>query len=76
MFGGVNIIGTVDIMLGLEKIVLAVLVMFRGYRLWNETWRINKLYMIVPVLGLVSVAILFPEHNREQYRRIDKYVGF
>lgn len=60
MFGGANIIGTVGIMLGLEKIVLAVLVMFMGYRLWSETWRINKLYMIVPVLGLVSVAILFP----------------
>lgn len=43
-----------------EAFVLAVLVMFMGYRLWSETWRINKLYMIVPVIGLVSVAILFP----------------
>ena len=64
MFGGANIIGTVGIMLGLEKIVLAVLVMFMGYRLWCETWRINKLYMIVPVLGLVIHCEKGPRANQ------------
>lgn len=60
MFGGANIIGTVGIMLGLEKIILAVLVLFMAYRLWTETWRVNKLYMIAPALGIVFVALLFP----------------
>lgn len=60
MFGGANIIGTVGIMLGLEKIILAVLVLFMAYRLWAETWRVNKLYMIAPLLGIVFVALLFP----------------
>ena len=60
MFGGANIIGTVGIMLGLEKIILAVLVLFMAYRLWAETWRVNKLYMIAPALGIVFVALLFP----------------
>lgn len=60
MFGGANIIGTVGIMLGLEKIVLAVLILFMGFRLWASTWKINKLYMLVPVLGILFVALLFP----------------
>lgn len=60
MFGGANIIGTVGIMLGFEKIILAVLVLFMAYRLWAETWRVNKLYMIAPALGIVFVALLFP----------------
>lgn len=60
MFGGANIIGTVGIMLGLEKIILAVLVLFMAYRLWAETWRVNKLYMIAPLSGIVFVALLFP----------------
>lgn len=60
MFGGANIIGTVGIMLGLEKIVLAVMLLFMGFRLWSETWKINKWYMAAPVLGLIFVALLFP----------------
>lgn len=60
MFGGANIIGTVSIMLGLEKILLAVLILFMCYRLWAGTWRINKLYMLVPALAVVSVGMLFP----------------
>lgn len=60
MFGGANIIGTVGIMLGLEKIILSVLVLFLGYRLWTETWEINKYYMLVPVLGILFVILLFP----------------
>ena len=60
MFGGANIIGTVGIMLGLEKIMLAVLVIFMGFRLWSETWKVNKLYMLAPVMSLVAVVLLFP----------------
>ena len=60
MFGGANIIGTVGIMLGLEKIILAVLLLFLAYRLWAETWKTNKLYMIIPLIGIVFVALLFP----------------
>ena len=60
MFGGANIIGTVGIMLGLEKIMLAVLVIFMGFRLWSETWKVNKLYMLASVMSLVAVVLLFP----------------
>lgn len=60
MFGGANIIGTVGIMLGLEKIMLAVLVIFMGFRLWSETWKVNKLYMLAPVMSLIAVVLLFP----------------
>ena len=60
MFGGANIIGTVGIMLGLEKIMLGVLILFMAYRLYAETWKVNKLYMLAPVLGLACVVLLFP----------------
>ncbi len=60
MFGGANIIGTVGIMLGLEKIVLATLVIFMGFRLWSETWKTNKAYMIIAVASIVFVGLLFP----------------
>lgn len=60
MFGGANIIGTVGIMLGLEKILLGVLMLFMAYRLFAETWKINKLYMIAPVCGVILIALLFP----------------
>lgn len=60
MFGGANIIGTVGIMLGLEKILLGTIMLFMAYRLYTETWKRNKLYMIVPLCGLVFVALLFP----------------
>lgn len=60
MFGGANIIGTVGIMLGLEKIMLAVLALFMCYRLWDVTWKVNKLYMLAPVAALLCVAVLFP----------------
>ena len=60
MFGGANFIGTVGIMLGLEKIMLGVLMLFMGYRLWAETWKINKFYMVAPVCGLIFAALLFP----------------
>ncbi|MDE7413299.1 MAG: hypothetical protein K2N05_05865 [Muribaculaceae bacterium] len=64
MFGGANIIGTVGIMLGLEKIVLAVLILFLGYRLWYSTWKKNKLYIIFPVIGIVFLALLFPIEDK------------
>ena len=60
MFGGANIIGTVGIMLGLEKIILAVIMLFMSYRLFAETWTVNKLFMLVPVCGIIFVALLFP----------------
>lgn len=60
MFGGANIIGTVGIVLGIEKIILAVLILFMAYRLWAETWKINKLFMIAPLLAIISIALLFP----------------
>lgn len=60
MFGGANIIGTVGIMLGLEKIMLGVLVLFMGYRLWAETWTINKWYMIAPIFAIIFIGLLFP----------------
>ena len=60
MFGGANIIGTVGIMLGLEKIILAVIMLFISYRLFAETWTVNKLFMLVPVCGIIFVALLFP----------------
>lgn len=60
MFGGANIIGTVGIMLGLEKIILAVMMLFMSYRLFVETWTVNKLFMLVPVCGVIFVALLFP----------------
>lgn len=60
MFGGANIIGTVGIMLGLEKIILGVLILFMGYRLFAETWKLNKLYMLAPVCGVIFIALLFP----------------
>ncbi len=60
MFGGANIGGTVGIMLGLEKIMLAVLVLCLIYRVWAETWKVKKLFMIPPVVALLFVCILFP----------------
>lgn len=60
MFGGANLCGTVGTMLIFEKILLAILMAFLGYRLWAETWKINKLYIAVPILGIISVALLFP----------------
>ncbi len=60
MFGGANIVGTVGIMLGLEKILLAVLILSMAYRLWAETWKVNKLFMIAPLLAIISIALLFP----------------
>lgn len=60
MFGGANIIGTVGIMLGLEKILLGVIMLFMAYRLFAETWKINKLFMLAPVCGVIFVALLFP----------------
>lgn len=60
MFGGANIIGTVGIMLGLEKIMLGVLILFMAYRLYAETWNVNKLYMLAPGLALVFVVLFFP----------------
>ena len=60
MFGGANIIGTVGIMLGLEKILLLSIMLFMGYRLYAETWKVKKLYMLVPVCGVGFAAILFP----------------
>ncbi|MDE5791704.1 MAG: hypothetical protein K2H96_10815 [Muribaculaceae bacterium] len=60
MFGGANIIGTVGIMLGLEKIILAVVMLFMAYRLYSETWTVNKWFMLVPVCGVIFVALLFP----------------
>lgn len=60
MFGGANLIGTVSIMLVFEKIILAVLALFLAYRLWAETWRYRKYYMVFAVFLVVSVALLFP----------------
>lgn len=60
MFGGANIIGTVGIMLGLEKILLGAIMLFMAYRLYAETWKVNKLYMLAPVCGVIFVALLFP----------------
>ena len=60
MFGGANLIGTVSIMLVFEKIILAVLALFLAYRLWADTWKYHKYYMIFAVCSVVSVAMLFP----------------
>ena len=60
MFGGANLIGTVGIMLGLEKIMLCVLILFMAFRLYSETWNINKFYMAAPVCAMVCIALLFP----------------
>ena len=60
MFGGANLIGTVSIMLVFEKIILAVLALFLAYRLWAETWKYHKYYMVFAVCLVLSVALLFP----------------
>lgn len=60
MFGGANIIGTVGTMLGLEKIVIAVLVLFMSYRLWAETWHTNKTYMLAPIIAIIFTGLLLP----------------
>ncbi len=60
MFGGANLIGTVSIMLVFEKIILAVLALFLAYRLWAETWKYHKYYMVFSVCLVLSVALLFP----------------
>lgn len=60
MFGGANLIGTVGMMLGLEKIMLAVLMLYLCYRVWAETWKINKLFIIAPLVGLLSIGLLSP----------------
>ena len=57
MSRGASIIGTVSIMLEDEKICLAVLVLFMAYRLWVETWNVNKLFMIAPLLAFLSIAL-------------------
>ncbi len=59
-YGGANILGTVGKALIYTKILLATLMAFLGYRLWSTTWSVNKLYMIVPVLGLIFIGLLFP----------------
>lgn len=64
MFGGANLLGTVGNMLGIEKIILAVLILFMGYRLWAETWKVNKFYMVVPILGIIFAGLLFPIHDQ------------
>ena len=58
--GGANVPGSVKFILDISKILLAVLIIFMGYRLWVETWKINKLYMIAPLCGLIFVGLLFP----------------
>ena len=60
MFGGANLIGTVSIMLGFEKIILAVLSLFLIYRLWAETCKYHKYYMVFALCLVASVALLFP----------------
>lgn len=60
MFGGANFLGTVRVMLGFKKIILAVLALFMVYRLWAETWESHKYYMIFAVCLVMSVALLFP----------------
>lgn len=60
IYGGANIWGAVGLVLRYEKLLLAALMIFLAYRLFTETWKVNKLYIIVPVLGIVSVALLFP----------------
>lgn len=59
MFGGANIIGTVEIILGIEKIILLSLTLFMAYRIWSETWHPNKLYVLLPILSSICIAILF-----------------
>lgn len=51
---------TVVFALKYGKIFMAALILFMGYRLWYTTWRVNKFYMILPVLALISVTFLFP----------------
>jgi len=60
MFGGANIGGTVGIVLGLEKLALAVLALFLGFRVWAETWAVNKWYMAAPACAVIAVALLCP----------------
>ena len=60
LFGGANFLGTVGIMIGIEKILLTIFVLFLGFRVWSETWMVNRLYMIFPALALISTALLLP----------------
>lgn len=59
-YGGANLGGAVGTALLYSKIIIALLMVFMGYRIWATTWTVNKLYMIVPILGIICVGLLFP----------------
>ncbi len=61
LFGGANLFA--GIMLVFEKIALAILALLLSYRMWLQTWSINKRYMIFAVCMVLSVACLFPIEN-------------
>lgn len=60
IFGGANFLGSVGAALGLGKILLATVTLFLAYRLWAETWTINKFYMLAPLGAVVCVCLLLP----------------
>ena len=60
MFGGANIIGTVSIMLALEKVALVVLALFLLFNMGVQFWKTNKLFLLFPLLALIFIACLLP----------------
>ncbi|MDE5813515.1 MAG: hypothetical protein K2H72_04445 [Muribaculaceae bacterium] len=59
-FGGANVLGFVGKALLFGKAAMALLSIIMCYRMWLETWKTKKIYMIAPVLLVISVILLLP----------------
>lgn len=58
--GGANVPGFVGKILLFGKSAMVLLSIIMCYRMWMETWKNKKLYMIVPVLLMLCVGLLLP----------------
>ena len=60
VLGGANIFGTVRLMMSAFKIILPILLLFQGIRLWTATRRYERLALLLPLAALVFAGLLYP----------------
>lgn len=59
-YGFANAPGSVALTLFIEKIFFSVLILALSFRFYKTTWAKNKYIIVIPVLAIVSLALLFP----------------
>ena len=59
-YGFANAPGSVALTLFVEKVFFSILILALSFRLYKVTWGTNKYFMALPVLAMVSLALLFP----------------